>query len=75
MPNAVLEAGAAGPPVVLSVPGNGARLVAKPGVDGVLIPDCSARAWAAAMQPLLAESGRRAGEDGARPTAARGFSS
>ena len=60
VPNVVLEARAAGLPVVVSARDNGAALVERPGHDGATVGDSDPASWAAAIRSLLDDPLRRA---------------
>lgn len=57
LPNVVLEAKASGLPVIVA-PGGGGRFVRQDGVDGVIVADPAARAWADAAGTLAEAPGR-----------------
>ncbi|AFY62441.1 glycosyltransferase [Synechococcus sp. PCC 6312] len=58
-PNVVVEARAAGLPVVISGFDNGARFIQQPGEDGLIVDSRDPQAWAAAILPLLTHPERR----------------
>lgn len=58
-PNAVLEAKAAGLPAIVDPQGGGTYIV-EDGVDGVVVADPDPAAWAAAIEVLARDPGRRA---------------
>ncbi len=58
-PNVVVEARAAGLPVVISGFDNGASFIQEPGQDGVVVHRRDPQAWAAAILPLLTNPDQR----------------
>jgi glycosyltransferase involved in cell wall biosynthesis len=58
-PNVVVEAKASGLPVVVSSRGGSARLIERPGEDGLVVSSSDERAWAEALRVLLRDAGRR----------------
>jgi glycosyltransferase involved in cell wall biosynthesis len=58
-PNVVLEAKASGLPVVVAPEGGGV-FVHQPGVDGVVVAEHGAAAWAETVAALIADPARRA---------------
>lgn len=58
--NVVVEAKAAGLPVLVSTEGGAAQRVRRPGEDGLRVPGHDGASWAAAIAALLAEPARMA---------------
>ncbi len=58
-PNVVVEAMASGLPVVVSSRGGSARLIERPGEDGLLVNSSDESAWAEALLLLCRNAGRR----------------